>query len=118
MEGNMWQSWINIAAGIWAIISGLVTTLVAPLNFFITGLVIAVFGFWTPDRKWQGIVNGILGLWFILSAFVPSLVTPANMLIVGVVVLVLASWRAAESRAPQARTARTAPPSSAAPSTR
>ncbi|MBD3315093.1 MAG: hypothetical protein GF344_04845 [Chitinivibrionales bacterium] len=94
----MWQAWVNIAAGIWAVISGFSMTLVNPTNFLITGAVMAVFGFWAPRRRWQGIVNGVIGLWLIISAFIAGLVTPQNLIISGLVVAVLAGWRVAETR--------------------
>ncbi|MBD3238955.1 MAG: hypothetical protein GF331_00110 [Chitinivibrionales bacterium] len=94
----MWRAYVNIIAGIWAFISGLTETLVTPVNMIITGLVIAVFGFWTPARKWQGIVNGILGLWLFLSGFIPGLWAGENMLIVGLIVFALAVWRAIDLR--------------------
>lgn len=96
----MWQAWINILASIWAIISGF-AFIINPTNFFITGAVIAVFGFWSPNHKWQGTVDGILGLWLILSSFIPALWSPINIGAVGFVVLVLAAWRAFETRVGQ-----------------
>ena len=91
----MWQSWISLVAGIWAIISGLVYSLVTPVNFLITGLVIAIFGFWAPSSavRWQGSINGIVGLFLVLCAFIMSLQMPVSFLIAGVAVLVLASWQ-------------------------
>jgi hypothetical protein len=94
----MWQAWVNVAAGIWAFISGFSYVLTNPTNFLITGAVIAIFGFWTPRRRWQGIVNGVIGLWLIISAFIPALVVSQNLLISGLVVAVLAGWRIAETR--------------------
>lgn len=94
----MWQSWVNVIAGIWAFISGFSFVLTNPINFFIIGVVVAVFGFWAPRRKWQGSVNGIIGLWLIVSAFIPTLVTQQNLIISGLVVAVLAAWRLAETR--------------------
>ncbi|MBD3345157.1 MAG: hypothetical protein GF401_08865 [Chitinivibrionales bacterium] len=93
----MWQAWINVIAGIWAIISSTSAPLFTTTNFLITGAVIAVFGFWTPKHKWQGYVNGALGVWLIISSFVPALQTAINFLVVGIVVAALALWRALET---------------------
>ena len=101
----MWQAWVNLIAGVWAIISGASPELTVPVNFWITGAVMAVFGFWTPRRKWQGIVDGFLGLWLIISGFVPSLTTQSNLFIVGIAVAVLAAWRAFETGQRHAATA-------------
>ncbi len=88
----MWQAWINIAAGLWAFLSGLFIVLSVPANFIITGIVIAIFGFWGV-RRWQGIANGILGIWLFISGFSPELSNPMNFLIVGLIVTGLAIWR-------------------------
>lgn len=104
----MWQAWVNVVAGIWAIISSFTVPVITPANFIITGAVIAVFGFWAPRRKWQGYVNGILGLWLILSAFLPAVRTAQNFLVVGVIVAALALWRALESGAGAGRPTREA----------
>ncbi len=97
----MWQAWVNVIAGIWALLSSFTYALTTPTNFFITGAVIAVFGFWAPRGKWQGVVNGILGVWLIISSFVPELVAQANLLVVGLAVAILAAWRAAGGPARQ-----------------
>ena len=89
----MIRPWINVLAGIWAIFSGFWPAAVNSANFFITGLVIAIIGFWTYNREWQGFVNGIIGIWLIFSAFFYSLVTPGNSIFCGIVVVTLATWR-------------------------
>jgi hypothetical protein len=87
------RPWINILAGIWAFITGFWIYVLQPVNLFVIGVVIAVFGFWTYEKEWQGIVNGLIGLWLVLSAFIPNLVTPVNLWISGVIVAGLAIWR-------------------------
>jgi len=82
---------INILAGAWAVLSSLWTA--HPFNFFIVGLIIAFFGFWTYRKEWQGLANGMIGVWLILSAFVPELTTQNNLFISGLMVVVLATWR-------------------------
>ncbi len=71
----MWQAGINVIAGIWAIVSSSTGSLITPGNFLITGLVVALFGFWNPQWQWQGIVDGILGQWLILSSVIPGQAT-------------------------------------------
>jgi hypothetical protein len=93
----MWKSWVNVYVGIWAVLSGIVIVLATPVNFFITGAVVAFFGFWVAYSRhwpWQSVANGILGLWLVLSAFAPQLAIPTNLLIVGVIVAGLAAWHA------------------------
>jgi len=90
---NTIRPWINLLAGAWAFISGFWGTAMHPVNFFVIGIVIAVFGFWTYQREWQGYVNGIIGLWLILSAFVPPLMAQVNLAISGIIVMILAIWR-------------------------
>jgi hypothetical protein len=89
----MWQAWINAIAGIWVFLSGFLNAAITPWNFFIMGLIIAVFGFWTYRGQWQGYVNGILGLWLILSSFVSALINPVNLWITGIIVTAMAVWR-------------------------
>lgn len=89
----MWQAWINFILGLWFILSGIITSLGASVNYIIVGIVVAVLGFWSY-KQWQGIVIGILGLWFILSGIVTSLMAPVNLIIVGIVIAVLAIWQA------------------------
>ena len=94
----MWQSYVNIIAGVWSIISAMIVPLVVPVNFFITGVVVAVCGFSSRmaprAAQWQGYVNGVLGLWFILTAFVRGLQYQSNFLIAGILVLAFATWQA------------------------
>ncbi len=90
----MWQAWINIIVGAWAFISSFVQNANVAVNFFIVGIIIAIFGFWTPRKKWQGYVNGLLGLWLILSGFFLPLQVATNLWLTGLVVVILAAWRA------------------------
>jgi hypothetical protein len=88
----MWQSWSNMVIGLWMIFSGIVATLSASGNFIVTGILLAILGFWS--RGWKGTLIGLIGLWAIFSGFVPGLIVPANMIITGAVVTVLAIWKA------------------------
>ncbi|KMQ51424.1 hypothetical protein CHISP_1671 [Chitinispirillum alkaliphilum] len=97
----MFQPWISLLAGLWAFFSSFSAPLLVPLNFIITGLVLAVMGFWRVQRTWQGVVNGILGLWLVFSGFVPALQTQTNLLTVGVAAVIIAAWRISETRAPR-----------------
>ncbi len=90
----MWRAWVNFVVGIWVFISAFWLALVAPWNFFISGLIIAVFGFTAYRSEWQGYINGVLGLWLMASAFFVGLAVPWNMLITGAIVAALAFWRA------------------------
>ncbi|MEJ2649516.1 MAG: hypothetical protein P8016_14040 [Sedimentisphaerales bacterium] len=87
------RPWFNILAGIWAFITGYWVLVQVPINLFILGVVIAIFGFWTYEYEWQGIINGLIGLWLIVSAFIPTLIVPINLWITGIVVAILAIWR-------------------------
>jgi hypothetical protein len=89
----MWQGWINLVLGVWLIISGLVSSLQTPANLIITGILVAVFGFWTY-KDWLGDIIGVLGLWSLLSGIWFSLFSPANFLIVGVLIGGLGFWEA------------------------
>ena len=88
-----YRPWVNILAGLWAVISGYWAYMLNPVNFVVLGVVIAVFGFWTYEQEWQGIINGIIGLWLVLSAFIPAAITLVNLWISGIVVIGLAVWR-------------------------
>jgi len=88
-----YRPWINILAGLWAIISGEWAFLLHPVNFFVLGVGIAVFGFWTYEQEWQGFINGAIGLWLVIAAFVPAAIAPASLWISGIAVICLASWR-------------------------
>ena len=87
------RPWVNIVAGLWAVITGFLVQALVPANLVILGIVIAVFGFWTYEQEWQGIINGLIGLWLILSAFIPTLMVPVNLWISGIAVIGLAVWR-------------------------
>jgi hypothetical protein len=87
------RPWINVLAGIWTFITGYWVYMLNPINLFVIGAVVAVFGFWTYEGEWQGVINGLIGLWLILSAFISSLIVPVNLWISGIVVVVLAIWR-------------------------
>lgn len=87
------RPWINILAGLWAVITGSWLYVLQPVNLVIVGMVIAAFGFWTYEQEWQGMVNGVIGLWLILSAFFPALIVPVNLWVSGLVVIGFAVWR-------------------------
>lgn len=87
------RPWINIFVGLWAIISGNWAYVLHPVNLFVLGVIIAVFGFWTYEQEWQGFINGAIGLWLVLSAFIPAAVTPMNLWFSGIAVIGLAAWR-------------------------
>ncbi|MCL2689705.1 MAG: hypothetical protein FWE57_07655 [Chitinispirillia bacterium] len=95
------QPWVNLIAGLWALLSSFSAILLSPLNFIITGLVMAVFGFWRPFKSWQGFVNGCLGVWLLFSAFIPFLRTAGNMAVVGLAVVVFSIWRIVDTVAPK-----------------
>ncbi len=101
----MWQAWIVLLAGVWALVSSFSLGLVIPANFIVTGIVMAVFGFWSARGNWQGYVNGFLGLWLIFSGFIPALIEPLNLLIVGIASAVLALWHVFGTRPTYARRA-------------
>jgi hypothetical protein len=90
---NLFRPWINLLAGLWAFISGFWGIVLQPVNFFVIGAVIAIFGFWTYRWEWQGYVNGIIGLWLVISAFFSPLTAQTNLALCGVVVVLLAIWR-------------------------
>ncbi|MFP4013974.1 MAG: hypothetical protein ACLFVQ_07825 [Chitinispirillaceae bacterium] len=91
------QAWVNIAAGLWSLLSGLFIVLAVPFNFFVTGIVIAVAGFWKA-RSWQGIANGVLGIFLFMSGFSAVLAIPMTMFFTGLVVFVFAVWRVYDLR--------------------
>ena len=87
------RPWVKILAGLWAFLSGFLVGALVPVNFFIIGAVLAVFGLWTYEYEWQGVINGSIGLWLIVCAFFPAMMLPINLWISGIVVVVLAGWR-------------------------
>ncbi len=87
----MWQAIIALLVGFWAIFSGFYETLIVPSNFIISGIVLAVFGFFN-FRTWQGYINGFAGVWFFISGFIPQLQTPQNLFIVGIIVAAVSAW--------------------------
>ncbi|MFQ5706370.1 MAG: hypothetical protein ACE5HO_02920 [bacterium] len=101
----MWQGWVNGIIGLWLILSGIVGAgLNAPWNYIITGVVVAILGFWMI-KVWQSLISGILGLWMIVCGIVgTALMHPANLIIVGVVVAGLSFWESV-TRKPQTRMA-------------
>jgi hypothetical protein len=90
---NKFRPLFNILAGGWAFICGFWGILIQPINFFVIGVVIAIFGLWTYQREWQGYANGVIGLWLIISCFVPALTNSVNLALSGIVVVILAIWR-------------------------
>jgi len=95
------QPWINLISGLWALLSSFSAILLSPINFIITGLAMAVFGFWRPMRSWQGFINGILGLWLVFSGLIPALRTATNMAVIGLAVVVFSIWRIIDTVAPK-----------------
>jgi len=95
----MWQGWIDLAVGIWLIVSGFVPALRTPASMLVAGAVAIVFGFWGASRanSWQGTINGIIGIWLFLSAIWFSLVVPWNFFVFGVAVAILAIWNIAQN---------------------
>jgi hypothetical protein len=90
---NTLRPLLNFLAGDWAFICGFWGILMQPINFFVIGAAIAIFGFWTYQREWEGYANGIIGLWLIISCFFPALTGQVNLTLSGIVVIVLAIWR-------------------------
>lgn len=87
----MWQAWINFAVSLWLVLSGLIAGLQAGINMIICGIILAVFGFWTP-KQWPAIVVGVIGVWTFISGLVPSLVGQVNFLIIGIVGVVISLY--------------------------
>jgi len=88
----MWQAWICIIAGAWGILSGFLEGFAVAGNFFILGIVVTVFSFWSPKIRWQGIINGLIGIWLIVTGFVLPWQTTVNLWVSGVIVVLFASW--------------------------
>ncbi|MFZ0455461.1 MAG: hypothetical protein WCE54_13670 [Ignavibacteriaceae bacterium] len=95
----MWQGWIDLAVGIWLIVSGFITALRTPASMLVAGAVAIVFGFWGASRanSWQGTINGIIGIWLFLSAIWFSLIVPWNFFVFGVAIAILAIWNIAQN---------------------
>ncbi len=91
----MWQAWVNLAAGIWLILAGIIPGIRTEASMLIGGIVAVIFGFWAGTEKWHGIVNGIIGIWLILSALWFNLVVPWNFIIFGIIIGLIAIWNLA-----------------------
>jgi hypothetical protein len=86
----MWQAWVNLIAGIWLIVGGIIPSLQSDTSLIVPGIVVAVFGFWSG--KWQGIINGIMGILLILNAAMYYFSTGWVYIIFGIIILVMSIW--------------------------
>jgi len=92
---SSWMSWLNLALGIWLIISAFVWphTPAAQLNTWVLGLIIAaiaVVAFGVPQLRW---LNALAAVWLFFSAFAirhDTVGTVWNNVIVAVVVFAVA----------------------------
>jgi hypothetical protein len=102
MEEIMWQGWMDLAAGIWLIISAFIPAIRTPASMIVGGIVVFVFGFWGAARvnSWQGTINGIIGIWLFLSGVAFMLAVPWNFFISGVVIGILSIWNVAQHESP------------------
>ena len=98
----MWQGWIDLAAGVWLIVSTFIPAIRTPASIIAAGIVVFIFGFWGAARvnSWQGTVNGIIGIWLFLSGVAFMLAVPWNFFISGVVIGILAIWNIAQHETP------------------
>lgn len=97
-------SWINIALGIWVIISPFIVQFTqfpaAMWNNVIVGIVIAVLAIIrtsVPRQTGWSWVNVILGIWMIISPFALGAMTTAvlwNNIILGIVIALIATGSA------------------------
>ncbi len=88
----MWQSWVNLAAGIWLILSGLIPGIHSPASMIVGGAVAVICGFWAAVEKWPGYLNGIIGIWLLISAIWLNLAVTWNFIIFGIIVALIAIW--------------------------
>ncbi len=88
----MWQSWVNLAAGIWLILSGIIPSIHTPASMIVAGAVAVICGFWAGVEKWPGYVTGIIGIWLLLSAIWFGLVVSWNFILFGIIVALIAIW--------------------------
>lgn len=97
-EMIMWQSWINLAIGLWLILCGFVPALQTPDSMIIPGILALIFGFWSTTRvsSWEGVINGIAGIWLFLSGLWFQFYLPWNFLVIGGIITVLSLWNLAE----------------------
>lgn len=100
----MWQDWVNFVIGLWLLFSPWIlgaanieaNYLVA--NGVITGILIAVFAFWSAlarSMMWPVWIVLILCVWIFISPWVLQFTGPVitwNNMIVGVVAGILALW--------------------------
>ena len=89
----MWQGWVNLLLGVWLLLSGLIPALQTPENLIISGLLVAVLGFWSY-KNWLGDTSGVLGLWALFSGSWLNLFSPSNFLITGVLIGSCGFWEA------------------------
>ena len=108
MEEIMWQGWIDIAAGIWLFLSGLIPAIRTPASMIAAGVAVVIFGFWGSgtQKSWQSIVNGLVGVWLVLSGIWFNLAVPWNFIVFGALIIILAIWNVAEHTTPTHVTAR------------
>ncbi len=92
-----WQGWANGILGLWLIVVSLIGLGGSMITLVITGIVVAVVGFWAALMKtslWQQWVNGILGLWVIAIPFLA--ITGAalgwTVAVTGIIVAILGFW--------------------------
>ena len=106
----MWQAWLNLAAGLWLILCGLVPSLQTPGAMIVPGIVVFILGFWTTARvkSWEGTINGIAGIWLFLSGVWFELWVPWNFLILGALITVLSIVNLIEHPSPATQTPHTA----------
>lgn len=99
----MWQSWMNILAGIWLIICGFIPQLRTPASLIAAGAAVLVFGFWNTAqiKSWQGIINGLAGIWLFLSGLWFGIFFQWNFLIFGVLITLVAFWNSAQHNHPE-----------------
>jgi hypothetical protein len=98
----MWQAWMDLAVGVWLIVSAFITAIQTPSSMIVAGIVVFIFGFWGAARvnSWQGTINGIIGVWLFLSGIAFALALPWNFFISGAVIAILAIWNLAQHETP------------------
>ena len=92
-------SGINLAAGLWLMISAFLMAVGFYSNPFVVGFLVAVFALIElsaiESSQWLGWVNGILGFWLLFSPLFSTTATMGevwNNAILGLVILVSALW--------------------------
>lgn len=94
----MWQSWFNLAIGIWLIFCGFTPSLQTPTSMVVPGALAFVFGFWTTTRikNFEGPISGMAGVWLFLSAVWFHFYLPWNFFVIGGIITVLSIWNLTE----------------------